>query len=101
MFKTGIVGFLLAYTAFGWFVLKAVRLARDLTEPSHVRAIAGVAVAYHIIIAISNLTLNSFSGRNDMIWIGLFWGFILSREIAKRKRQALLQTAPIVAASHE
>lgn len=89
MFKTGIVGFALIYSAYAWFMYKALRLARDITEPSRVRAMAGVAFCYLAIIAISNLTLNAFGDRNGMIWVGIFWGFILSREIARKRRESL------------
>lgn len=85
-FKTGIVGFLLIFTAYFWFMYKGFRIARDLTESPRVRALAGVGFCYLLCMLVSNYTLNIFAERNVLIWITLFWGFFLSREIAKKKR---------------
>jgi O-antigen ligase len=87
MFKTGIVGFVMIYSAFAWFVVRAYRIARDVTESPRVRALASVAFGYLVIIAIANTTLNTFGERNGMIWVGIFWAYILSRDIAKRLRE--------------
>lgn len=85
-FKTGIIGFALFFSAYVWFMVKAFRLARDTYETAHTRAIAAVAFCYFCCQLISNLTLNFFGDRNAMIWFGLFWAFIISREIAKKNR---------------
>jgi O-antigen ligase len=84
-FKSGLIGFTLLYTAYIWFMVKAIRLARDTTALARTRAIAAVASCYFACELVSNLTLNVISERNAMIWIGLFWAFILSHEIAKRR----------------
>ncbi len=89
--KTGLIGFSLIFTAYIWFMVKAFKMARDLSESFRTRAIASVAFCYLASQLIANSTLNIFGERKVMMWVGLSWAFILSREIKKRfddKRQA-------------
>ena len=85
LFKTGFVGFILIFTAYFWMMHKGLKIARDLTESPRVRALAGIGFCYLVCMLVSNYTLNIFGERNVLVWISLFWGFFLSREIAKKQ----------------
>jgi O-antigen ligase len=88
LFKTGIIGFILLYSAYLWFLRKGWQLARDMSLTPRARAIAAVTVCYLISMLINNYTLNIFAERNQLSWVALCWGFILAQEIAKNKRDA-------------
>jgi hypothetical protein len=95
-FKAGLIGFALIFTAYFWFMVKAFKLARNQYESARTRAIATVAFCYFCCLLVANLTINIFGERNTMIWLGLFWSFIMVRELAARKRAS---TDGLIAAS--
>jgi hypothetical protein len=103
-FKTGLIGFSLIFTAYIWFMVKAFKITRDLSESFRTRAIASVVFCYLACQLIANSTLNIFGERKVMIWVGLCWGFLLSKEVkerfdakkqqAKRSEDAATQVSP-------
>lgn len=95
LFKAGIVGFVLLYGAYFWFLRKGWQLAKDLNLSARARAIAAVGVCYLISMLVNNLTLNIFAERNQLAWVALFWGFFIAQEIAKHRREAVTVVRPV------
>jgi O-antigen ligase len=74
--KTGIIGFLLLYGAYAAFLMRALKLSRDVGQPDRIRAIAATIFSFMLIHLVINNTLNVFGVRAQVLILGLSWGFL-------------------------
>lgn len=86
--KSGIIGFVLLYGAFFGFLIKGIRLARDVQQRPEIRAISAIGVAFVVSLLVMNSTLNIFAHRTQLMWVGLFWGFWLCYRVHKHEQPA-------------
>lgn len=95
LFKSGVVGFILIYGSYAAFVIKSIQIARRSTDPI-TRAIARASTAFLLAMIVSNWALNIYGARSGQMWIGLIWGFLISRsaEIARPPKPALVSPPP-------
>jgi O-antigen ligase len=94
LFKTGIIGLSLILIATGGTMYRAFRSARSPYASPFVRALMRVAFCYMLFMIPAGLTLNSFAGRESLMWQAICWSFVwvydvkLQGEAIARKHEA-------------
>jgi O-antigen ligase len=78
-FKTGIPGialFIIAYIAFAWM---GFQLLQQQTPSGLSRVVLRAFLGYLVLIAINATVAPIFDSKTEMVWVGIAWGFILTR----------------------
>lgn len=88
VFKVGIVGAVLLYAAYFGFIRKIYQLASSSLHTVMDRAIARAALGFILTTLVTNTSLNIFADRSSLVWVGLIWGFVVSRGLGQKKPEA-------------
>lgn len=88
LFKSGLIGGLLFFAGFIYFIVFGLKLARRKDMPPHHQLIVRVAAAFLILLAIVSFTEPYLEYRSALIWIGLIWGYFLALEKNTKKGES-------------
>jgi O-antigen ligase len=87
LFKSGIVGFLLLFGAYLFFIRKGWKLSRNVTLSPTIRAVLRALTAYLIGMLLVDYALNWMDSKGEFTWIALIWGYFLAVERKIRTQQ--------------
>ena len=88
VFKTGFVGAVLFFTAYGLSIREGVKILRDPTLSLRTKIVVRACVGYLVLILIYAYSAPVLDAKTDMVWVGLIWGYFLA--LSRRMRHATL-----------